>query len=179
VLRPSKVHGAGSTRPREWVFVKRVLDRRPAVLLARRGAGVDHSTAAANVATLVETVAAQPGRRILNSADPDAPSALEISRAIARHLGHDWDEVLLDDGADETLGRHPWDAVHPIVLDTSAAAELGYAPAGDYAATVVEEVDWLVASPDVRPPPDDPFFEPLLDYAAEDRYLEASRRSGL
>jgi nucleoside-diphosphate-sugar epimerase len=179
VLRPSKVHGAGSTRPREWVFVKRVLDRRPAVLLARRGAGVDHTTAAANVATLVETVAAQPGRRILNSADPDAPSALEISRAIARHLGHDWDEVLLDDGADETLGRHPWDAVHPIVLDTSAAAELGYAPAGDYAATVVEMVDWLVASPDVRPPPDDPFFEPLLDYAAEDRYLEASRRSGL
>jgi nucleoside-diphosphate-sugar epimerase len=37
VLRPSKIHGEGSARPREWVFVKRVLDRRPAVFLAHRG----------------------------------------------------------------------------------------------------------------------------------------------
>src|SRR5262249_36048349 len=95
VLRPSKVHGAGAARPREWVFVKRVLDRRPAVLLARRGESVDHTTAAVNIAALVETAAAHPGARVLNSADPDAPSALEISRAIARHLDHEWDEVLL------------------------------------------------------------------------------------
>lgn len=106
VLRPSKVHGAGSRRPREWVFVKRVLDRRPAVFLAHGGAGVDHTTAAANIAALVELVAAKPGRRILNVADPDAPSALEISRTIARHLGHEWTEVLLDDGAETR--RRSW-----------------------------------------------------------------------
>ncbi len=67
VLRPSKVHGPGARPPREWVFVKRILDRRPAVFLARRGEGVDHTTAAANVAALIETVAAHPGRRVLNS----------------------------------------------------------------------------------------------------------------
>ena len=76
VLRPSKIHGVGAQTPREWVFVKRVLDRRPAVFLARRGAGVDHPTAAANIAALIDVVAATPGRRILNSADPDEPSAL-------------------------------------------------------------------------------------------------------
>ena len=177
VLRPSKVHGAGAENPREWVFVKRVLDRRPAVFLARRGSGVDHTTAAVNIAALVDVAAAKPGRRILNSADPDAPSALEISRTIARHLGHVWDEVLLDEGADGTLGRHPWDTPHPIVLDTTAAVELGYEPVGDYAATVVDEVDWLVSiarAPDGEtnvPGPDDPVFGPMLDYAAEDRYL--------
>jgi nucleoside-diphosphate-sugar epimerase len=173
VLRPSKVHGPGNARPREWVFVKRVLDRRPAVFLARRGAGVDHTTAAANVAALIEAAAAKPGRRILNSADPDAPSGLEISRAIARQLGHDWDEILLDD--DGPLGDHPWNTKHPIVLDMTAAAELGYAPAGDYAATVADEVDWLVAvsrdGDESLPSPDDPYFAPLLDYAAEDRYM--------
>lgn len=42
VLRPSKIHGASALMPREWVFVKRVLDRRPVVFLAHRGAGVDH-----------------------------------------------------------------------------------------------------------------------------------------
>jgi nucleoside-diphosphate-sugar epimerase len=182
VLRPSKVHGAGAENPREWVFVKRVLDRRPAVLLARRGAGVDHPTAAANIAALAEVAAAKPGRRILNSADPDAPSALEISRTIARRLDHVWDEVLLDDEADDTLGRHPWDTPHPIVLDTTAAAQLGYVPAGDYATTVADEVDWLVSiargadGETSLPGPEDPVFGPMLDYAAEDRYLASNRR---
>ena len=179
VVRPSKIHGAGALRAREWMFVKRVLDRRPAVFLAGRGAGVDHTTAAANIAALIEVVAAKPGRRILNSADPDAPSALEIVRTIARQLDHRWDEVLLDDDADEALGRHPWEARHPIVLDMTAAADLGYTPAGDYAATVAEEVEWLVAvasraEAGVLPGADDDFFGPLLDYTAEDRYLAAS-----
>jgi len=74
VLRVSKAHGRGSARPREWVFVRRVLERRPALFLANRGAGIDHPTAAVNLAALVETVAGQPGRRIVNCADPDAPS---------------------------------------------------------------------------------------------------------
>jgi len=177
VLRPSKVHGVGASTPREWVFVKRALDGRPAVFLAHRGAGVDHPTAAANIAALIEVVAAKPGRRILNSADPDAPSALEISRTIAQLLDHEWDEVLLDDDADPALGRHPWDAPFPIVLDMTAAAELGYTPAGDYAATVRGEVEWLVAaahSGESLPGLDDDYFGPLLDYAAEDRYLAGS-----
>jgi nucleoside-diphosphate-sugar epimerase len=178
VLRPSKVHGIGADRLREWVFVKRVLDQRPAVLLAHRGTGVDHPSAAANIAALIEVAAAHPGRRILNSADPDAPNGRQIARTIADHLGHAWDEVLIDDGR---LGRHPWDAAHPIVLDLTAATQLGYRPVGDYAATVAGAVDWLVdaarrGDPDgVLPAPDDEFFAPYFDYAAEDEYL--NRRS--
>ena len=177
VLRPSKIHGPGARQPREWVFVKRVLDRRPAVFLAHLGAGVDHTTAAANIAALIEVAAESPGTRVLNSADPDAPSALEIARTIARQLGHSWEEVLLDDAPADGVGRTPWDAPHPIVLDTTAALELGYVPAGDYAATVAEMVDWLVAAAqggegsDLLPTPDDEYFMPLLDYAAEDRRL--------
>jgi nucleoside-diphosphate-sugar epimerase len=170
VLRPSKIHGEGAVRPREWVFVKRVLDRRPVVVLAHRGAGTDHPTAATNIAALVETVAAKPGARILNSADPDAPSGLEISRTVALHLGHTWEEVLVDD---DTVGAHPWDSVPPVVLDTSAAVELGYTPEGDYATTVADEIDWLVAVGGVDPSEDE-FFAPFLDYDAEDRYV-ASR----
>jgi nucleoside-diphosphate-sugar epimerase len=182
VLRPSKVHGPGALRPREWVFVRRVLDRRPAVFLARRGAAVDHTTAAANIAALIEVAAAKPGRRILNSADPDAPSAVEISRVIAGQLGHAWDEVLLGDDAGEALGSHPWDARYPIVLDMTAAAELGYVPAGDYASTVADEVKWLVrAARDAGAGGlprgfDAEYFESFFDYAAEDRYLRERAR---
>ena len=177
VIRPSKVHGPGALRPREWVFAKRALDRRPAVLLAHGGRGGDHPSAAANIAALIEVAAAKPGARVLNGADPDTPSAAEMSRAVARRLGHDWDEVLLDDAAPPGLGRTPWDLPHPVVLDMSAAGRLGYAPVGDYATTVAAEVDWLVAAAQGRagddrvPAADDPFFAQFLDYAAEDEYL--------
>jgi nucleoside-diphosphate-sugar epimerase len=180
ILRPSKVHGRGGARPREWMFVKRVLDRRPALILAHRGAGVDHTTAAANIAALVEVVARNPGARILNSADPDAPSGIEIARTIAHALDYEWQEVLLDGDAIGNVGLYPWDARHPIVLDTSASLALGYQPVGDYAATVVDTVEWLVEAarggPDAAklPRDDDEFFAELFDYAGEDRFL-ASR----
>jgi hypothetical protein len=88
--------------------------------------------------------------------------------------------VLLDDADDETLGAHPWDATYPIVLDMTAAAEIGYVPVGDYATTVVDEVEWLVreigatGTGDVHLPPglDEEFFDGYFDYPREDRYLE-------
>jgi nucleoside-diphosphate-sugar epimerase len=182
ILRPSKIHGPGASPAREWMFVKRVLDRRAAVIFAHRGAGVDHPTAAANIAALVEVVAAKPGVRVLNSADPDAPSGLEIARTIARALDHEWEEVLLDGDAVGNVGRHPWDRPSPVVLDTSAAVALGYTPVGDYAATVRAMIEWLVGG--ARGGPEaarlrqegDPFFDGLFDYEAEDRFL-AERRA--
>jgi nucleoside-diphosphate-sugar epimerase len=180
VLRPSKVHGEAARPPREWVFVKRILDHRQHVLLARRGESIDHPTAAVNIAALVETVASQPAKRVLNAADPDTPTVLDIARTVARHFDYDWNEVLLDPGETPELGRTPWDRQHPIVLDMTAAERLGYQPAGDYATTVTAELDWLVSV--AQPGPtgmelpaefDDGFFEGSFDYAAEDRFLGA------
>ncbi|CAN5397513.1 NAD(P)H-binding protein [soil metagenome] len=178
VIRASKVHGVGASVPREWVFVKRILDRRPAVFLARNGASIDHTSAAVNIAALIETVAAVPGSRILNSADPDAPSALQIARTIAKQLNYDWEEILIEDG-DGPLGQHPWNSAHPVVLDTSASIALGYVPVGDYAATVAAEVDWLVSSARVNDGLprgiDNEFFAGSFDYGAEDLFLEMHR----
>lgn len=168
ILRASKVHGAGSANPREWAFARRVLDRREVVLLAHRGAGVDHTTAGANVAALIETVAPLRSTQIVNVADPDAPSALEISRAVAGHLGHEWREVLLDEDAPRGLGRTAWDAIPPRVLDMSTASALGYRAAGGYAELVGEEIDWLIAN---RAALDLSEFDDNFDYAAEDEYL--------
>jgi nucleoside-diphosphate-sugar epimerase len=178
VLRPSKMHGAGALRPREWVFVKRALDRRPVLFLANHGAGTDQTSAAVNIAALIEVLAAAPDARILNGADPDAPSALEISRAIARMLDHEWEEVLLEGEANGTLGAHPWDVPYPIVLDMTEAIGLGYEPVGNFEETVRAEVEWLVplVAKDAGPVElpiglDDSFFGSLFDYATEDRHL--------
>ncbi|WP_297612741.1 hypothetical protein [Nocardia sp.] len=178
VLRASKVQGVGARRPREWHFVKRVLDRRPAVLLAGHGAGIDHPTAAVNLAALVETVAAQPGCRVLNSADPDAPTGRQIAATIAGQLGHTWAEILLDDQTDPALGRHLWDARPPIVLDTTAATNLGYRQVGDYASTVARQIDWLAATAVADqdgtwrlPGVDQDFFADYFDYPTEDHHI--------
>ncbi|HWN33366.1 MAG TPA: NAD-dependent epimerase/dehydratase family protein [Pseudonocardia sp.] len=181
VLRPSKIHGEGARPPREWYFVKRALDRRPAVLLAGRGAGTDHPSAAANIAALVQLAAGLPGRRILNAADPDAPDGLVISRTLAALLGHRWREVPLDADAPPELGRHPWHRVPPFVLSMAAAAALGHRPVGDYAATVAEEVRWLVEQARVDGAAELPagldggFSAGRFDYAAEDAYLASGR----
>jgi hypothetical protein len=157
------------------MWVKRALDGRTRIFLSHRGEGGDHPTAAANIAALVETCARAPGTRVLNSADPDAPNGLQIARTIARQFGIEWNEVLLDGPPIGNVGRHAWDLCPPVVLDTSAAVELGYSAVGDYAATVADEVDWLVeaasggAEAANLPTDDDPFFAGLLDYAAEDR----------
>lgn len=182
VLRPSRIHGVGAARPREWVFVKRVLDRRPAVLLAGQGRGANHPTAAVNLAALVAHVAENPGTRVLNSADPDAPDGLAIARAVAAQLGHEWEEVLLADNAPGRLGDHPWHTWPPFVLDTSASEASGYRPVGSYAETVAAELDWLVAHASSSgsasggastPGPDlhDAFFDRFFDYAEEDAWL--------
>jgi nucleoside-diphosphate-sugar epimerase len=181
VLRASKVHGAWSRQPREWYFVKRALDRRPAVLLAHRGAGANHPSAALNIAALIETVADRPGRRILNAADPDCPDGRTIAAVIAAHLCHTWQEILLDDTAPEDLGRHPWDRVPPAVLDTTAARQLGYTPAGDYRATVADEIDWLINAATCSEPShllraiSNRYATAQSDYANEDDYLRQRR----
>jgi nucleoside-diphosphate-sugar epimerase len=178
VLRSSRVHGTGGKQPREWVFIKRVLDGRRHLLLARGGRGANHPTAAVNLAALAAFCAARPAARILNSADPDAPDGLAISRIIAAHLAHAWTEVPLDETAPDDLGDHPWNTLPPFLLDTSAAQRLGFIPVGSYAETVKEEVDWLVQAArsgdpaGVLPSLDDPYFRSFFDYAREDAWLD-------
>ncbi|WIE54058.1 NAD(P)-dependent oxidoreductase [Curtobacterium sp. MCBD17_003] len=176
VLRPSKVYGVGIGRPREWWVVRRVLDDRPHIALADGGMSIDHTTAAAGVASLVHLVADAPDRRILNVADEPAPTVLDVVRTIAGHLGHRWEEVLLDQETSAFTGRSPWWTPSPVVLDTSAARTLGWQPPR-FEDAVLPEVDWLVevaqstpADGDV-PWATDPFFERLFDYGPEDAAL--------
>lgn len=177
VVRPAAIHGAGSAFPREWHFVKRALDRRPAVILATEGRARFQTTTADNLASLVEAVAELPGARVLNCGDPASPSALEISRAIAEAMGHVRIEVLLPGPPISVgVGKSPWQAPHPVVLDMSAAAKLGYEPVTTYARAVPATCRWLVEVTRDRDwrevlPQAAGYLAPMLDYDAEDAYL--------
>lgn len=145
VMRPSKVHGRWARNPRTRSFVEAMTRGDKTIALAHGGASIDHLTAAANTAALIATVAALPGQRILNSADPDTPNAEQIVRSISTRLGWRGRLDLLDGAADPERGRHPWLTTHPIVLDTSESIRLGYVPVGTGLELLTEEIDWVAA----------------------------------
>ncbi len=149
VVRPFAVHGPYGTWSREWHFVKRALDGRRVVLLAGRGRGRFHTTSVDNLAELIRLAAERPRTAIFNCGDPDPPTVLEIARAIAAALDHEWAELLFDRREPwrrgvASIGDTPWSADRPLVADmTAAEIDLGYHPVTDYRTAVKATCEWL------------------------------------
>jgi nucleoside-diphosphate-sugar epimerase len=177
ILRPAAIHGPGSIHPREWWFVKRMLDKRPVIPIAYLGESRFHTTAAANIAALTRVALERPGSRVLNIADPEATPVAGIGSLIARHMKYAGRIVGLDGGPTaRNIGRTPWSVPRPFVLDTSAALALGYAPVTTYEQAVgaicedLSDADigegWRARFPVLASYPYDQF-----DYASEDALL--------
>jgi nucleoside-diphosphate-sugar epimerase len=181
VIRPCAIYGPGDRQAREWHFVKRALDGRETVVLAYEGRSYFHTTASANLAELIRCCAERPGTRALNCGDPDPPTLLEISRAIAAALDHEWSEVLLPGPPEGTAGQTPWSVPdsHPFVVDMSAAArEVGYTPVTRYPDGVRAACEWLVEATRGRDwrevlPSHARYYGELFDYDAEDALVRA------
>lgn len=178
VIRPGAIYGPHDTQCREWFFVKRVLDRRPVVILGYGGRTVFHPTSVRNLAELVRLAAETPGTRVLNCGDPSPPDALGIERRIAAAMGHEWTEVLLPPRLSLTsVGRTPWSGPKSVVLDMSAAREeLGYRAVTGYPEAVGEVCDWVTAATqdsDWRAilPRAAEYLGTRFDYDAEDQLL--------
>jgi nucleoside-diphosphate-sugar epimerase len=177
LIRAGAIYGPGDTGSREWHFVKRALDGRPVVVLAHRGESRFQTTSVHNLAELMRLAAERPGRRVLNGGDPEAPSVLEIGRAIGAALNHEWAEVLLAGSPrDGGVGDSPWGVPGSFVLDmTEAEFEVGYRPITTYRKAVPETCEWLVEATrgrdwrEVLPVLAE--HGELFDYEAEDAYL--------
>ena len=179
IVRPGAIHGPYTRFSREWFFVKRIVDGRRFVVLARRGESRFHTTATENLAELIRLAARRPRRRVLNCGDPDAPTAVGIGRACAAALGYEFAEVLLPGPEQGSLGDHPWNVATPFVMDMSEAAlDLGYRPVATYENAVADTCRWLVEHTRGRDwrealPEALAHMEPFFDYAAEDAFLQA------
>lgn len=178
LLRAGAIHGTYCRSPRELWFVKRVLDGRRVRVLTAGGGGRFHPTHVSNLAELIRLAARRPGSRVLNAADPQAPTTAEIGEAIDAVMGVRTRTVLAD--GPSPVGRTPWDGGHPVVYDmTAAERELGYRPVTGYADSLPETVAWLSAELDGRSweeafPEMFRTYSPhgdLFDYAAEDAWL--------
>ena len=168
LVRACAIHGPGAKNPRELFFVKRAVDGRRRVALAWRGESRFHTTSVANLAELIRLAAFQPGDRVLNCGDPDPPTTLEICETIGGVLDHEFEPVLLADGA----FANPWAVPHPFVVSMEAAErELGYRPVTTYREAVKETCAWLVGELERGRSWEGSYIESSLDYAAEDEVL--------
>jgi nucleoside-diphosphate-sugar epimerase len=144
-LRPGAIHGAHSPFLREWYFAKRALDRREHAVLAFDGESRFGTSATVNVAELVRLCAEQPGSRVLNAADEEAPSVSEIAATVFELLDHACELVLMPGPPRDGLGGTPWSVPSPFVQSMAAArAELGYTPVATYREAVGPALEWFI-----------------------------------
>lgn len=184
LLRAGAVHGPYCRTPRELYFVKRALDGRTVSVLAHGGRSRFHPVHVSNVAELIRLAALRPGSRVLNAADPQAPTVAEIGAAVDAVTGRVSETVLIDgEPPAPSVGVTPWSGRHPVVYDMSAAErELGYRPVTGYAESLPATVEWLTARLQGRewteafPKMAANYGKDVLfDYAAEDAWLEQHR----
>jgi nucleoside-diphosphate-sugar epimerase len=169
ILRPGAIHGPGSTNPREWWFVKRLLDGRSLVPV-RCPNGRFHTSSVQNLAELARVTLEHPATRLLNAGDPNPPTVADIADAIAVALGgHRWRIVEVPEDDQAEVGNTPWSVPRPFVLDMAAATAIGYEAGVSYAQAVRETCDWLVAN--VHSGAWRARFANNFDYAAEDAWL--------
>jgi nucleoside-diphosphate-sugar epimerase len=179
ILRPAAVHGLGSSHPREWWFVKRMLDRRPVIPLAYQGRSRFHTSSALNIAALTRIALDRPATRLLNIADPQPLTVAEIGALIGKHMGYSGSFANVPtEGYPAPVGGSPWSVQRDFLLDVSAARALGYRPVTDYAGTIGAicdalnrfkgSDDWRRLFPGLAAYPRD-----LFDYAAEDAALSS------
>lgn len=145
LIRPFAVFGPNSTASREWYFVKRVLDRRPTVLLSSRGREKFNRCSVENLAEIVRLACEHPGDRVVNAADEDPCDVLDIAREVADLMHWQWSEILLPGPPPAPfIGYTPWSTPARLEADMSAAhRELGYEPVITCAATLEATVEWL------------------------------------
>ncbi|MDP9024276.1 MAG: NAD-dependent epimerase/dehydratase family protein [Candidatus Eremiobacteraeota bacterium] len=178
LVRPGAVYGLGSRHPREWWFVKRVLDRRRRVALCYGGRSRFHTVSVDNVAEVVHAAVRARYHGCVNAGDPEALTVRQIGREVAKVFGHRF--AITSFGGDPQagdVGATPWSVKRPVVLDMQLAASFGYRPVSRYAEAVGAYCWWLVAAAIERgwleAFPVLGQYRPteLFDYAAEDEWF--------
>lgn len=182
ILRPCAIHGTHSSHPREWWFVKRMLDGRKTIPLCFSGRSRFHTTAVANIAEVAAVALDRRQSLVLNVADPEAPTVHDIGSLIAGSMGWSGEFVPLDIGdprLGSPVGWTPWSVPAPFTVKTDAARQIGYKPVTDYAKAVPQICEWLRGHEGEgwreRFPVLAAYTLPLFDYDAEDAFFHARR----
>jgi nucleoside-diphosphate-sugar epimerase len=166
ILRLPAVYGPGDPYRRFRTYIKRILDRRPAILLDRAQAAWRWSHG--YVENIAEAIAAvvldgRAQRKVYNLGEPEVPTFAERVRRIANLMGWSGRLVFVDRDHLPPHLRIPYEPRQDLVMDTGRVrTELGFAET----VSVDEGLRRTIAWEQVNPlPSQDPGPD---DYAIED-----------
>ncbi len=174
------VYGPYQLVPREWCIVRRILDRRPHIILPDGGLTLHSFGYAENLAHAVLLAVEQPGAsrgQIYNCADGLVLSLRQVVEIIADALDHRWELINLPwelASPARPLVMQPWTS-HRVVDIGKLCRELGYRDKVHPAEGLARTARWLVANPPTPGGMEEQVLQDPFDYAAEDRLVAAWR----
>ncbi len=174
ILRLSAIYGPCDGQHRLFRYLKRMLDRRPAIVLEdavakwRWSRGYVENVAEAIVLAVTDDRASG---RIYNVGDPDALSEIEWVQAIGRATGWEGSVVAVSPDRLPNHLRVAWNPEQHVVTDTSRIRrELGYTEHVVRDEALKRTIAWEQEHP---PETIDPG---MFDYVAEDRIVAEAAR---
>lgn len=176
------VYGKYQLMPREWCIVRRILDKRPHIIVADGGLSLHSYGYSGNLAHAVllgvDQAEAAAGQ-IYNCADEEVLSVRQVVELIATELEHDWEIVSM-----------PWELALPArplvsqplpthrVLDLGKLRhELGYRDVVPARKAITDYARCLV---EMQPEPggtEERVLQDPFDYAAEDKLIAAWKKA--
>jgi len=174
------VYGPRQPAPREWSFVRRILDRRPALIVADGGLSLSHFGYVENVAHAILLAVDQPkiaAGQIYNCGDQEVLTIAQVGAVIADALGHVFEIVSLPWSIAwpaRPLVAQPW-TTHRIVSLAKLETELGYRDVVPPREALARTARWLAAHPPAPGGIEEQVLQDPFDYAAEDALLSQWR----
>lgn len=173
ILRPCAIYGAWSRHPREWWFVKRMLDGRERIPLIHGGRSRFQTTNAKDIGAFALHAAEREIGGIFNIADDGCPTVKDIGAALAQFLDYTPRWVPIDGTG--LIGRTPWSVEQPFMVSNAKMKATGFGSPSTYGTGAraaaqwlldLAPTDWRAAFPQLAAYPWD-----LFDYHSEDAYL--------
>ena len=181
-LRYPMIYGKYQAAPREWCIVKRILDKRPHIILPDGGLTLMSMGYAENMAHALLLAVDKPSAscgQIYNCADVTTLTLRQTVEIIADGLGHQWEVVNM-----------PWSLAKPAaplimqpqpthrVIDTSKLQqELGYRDLVEPAEALVRTARGFADNPPADPSLLQWVMQDPFDYDAEDRLIGEWQRA--
>ncbi|MFA7586193.1 MAG: NAD-dependent epimerase/dehydratase family protein [Novosphingobium sp.] len=175
---PPFPYGPHQVRPREWLIIKRILDKRPFIILPDGGLTLYAHGYAENLAHCVLLAVDNPavaGGRSYNCADERQLTLRQIVEVIADELG----SPIAVKGVPLELAE----IAKPLVLHHTtghnmldlfkAKSELGYSDCVPSVEAIRRTTRWLIDHPVEPGSHTDTMLGDIFDYDAEDRFLAA------
>jgi len=175
------VYGPYQLVPREWCIVRRIIDRRPHLIVPDDGLSLHTYGFAANLAHAILLAVDNPeiaAGRIYNCGDEVVLTLRQVVEIVAEALAHEWEIVSM-----------PWRLAiparplmmqplptHRVLSIARIQHELGYRDVVDPVDAVASTARWLLEHPCERGGTEEMVLEDPFDYEAEDRLIAAWKR---